>query len=76
MMDGPAAELIVKQSVLSVQQPESVLSGDGLPEPSLGADRAIALARALDRIDLAFEAHGATVAAASVGLLHRDSPCD
>ena len=44
---GVAAELIVRQNALSLQQPERVGFDDGFPVPRLGADRAVALARTL-----------------------------
>jgi hypothetical protein len=68
---GTAAEAIIGQRVLALQQPECILPGDGFPEPTLGAHRTIAATRTLGRIDLAFKTHGAAMAAASVGVLHR-----
>ena len=49
MMNAFAPELIVRQLALSLNQPECIWFDDGLPEPALAADRAIALARALAR---------------------------
>src|SRR3984893_670763 len=71
MAYGTAAEAIIGQRILALQQPECILPGDGFPEPTLGAHRAIAATRTLGWIDLAFKTHGAAMAAASVGVLHR-----
>src|SRR5260370_23973876 len=45
MADGTAAEAIIGQRVLALQQPEGVLPGDGFPEPALGAHRPISATR-------------------------------
>ena len=71
---GVAAELIVRQSVLSLQQPERIGFDDGFPVPRLGADRAVALARTLGQVDLTFEADGTAVAASGVCLLSHWCP--
>jgi hypothetical protein len=43
---GVGAELVVRQNILSPQQPKRVGFDEGFPEPRLGADRTVALAGA------------------------------
>src|SRR5688572_24722726 len=68
--DDAAAELVLRHGVGALQQPEGVGLDDRLPEPALGADRAVALAGALREVDVAGEADGAAMAAAVIGLVH------
>lgn len=70
VMDSVATELVVRQSVLTLQQPERVGFNNGLPEPRLGTDRAIALARTLGQVDFTFEADTPAMTASSIWLLH------
>src|SRR5688572_6452087 len=70
VMNIVAAELVVRQGVLSLEQPEGLCLDHGLPEARLQTDRAVALACSLRQVDLALEAHGPAMAAALVGTVH------
>src|SRR5688572_21914192 len=59
-----AAKAILGQRVLAGQQPECLRLDEGIPVAGLGANGAVALARALREIDVGFESHRAAVAAA------------
>src|SRR5262245_16086060 len=74
MVNVPAAELVVGKFGLALQDAEVVLSRDRLPEPALGADRTVAAAGALGRIEPAFETHSAAMASATMELFHFGSP--
>src|SRR5215204_301958 len=52
VVDGTAAELVIRKDVTTHQQAERFVPHNGLPESSLGADRAVAPARAFGRIDV------------------------
>src|SRR6266852_1492385 len=73
--DGVAAELVSRQSVLSLQQPERPGFDDRFPEPRLGADRAVALARTLGQVDVGFETDRAAVTASCICPLHYFLAC-
>src|SRR5689334_20433562 len=70
VMDRAAAELIVGEMILALQQPQGRCLDQRLPEALLGADRAVALAGALGEVEIAFEPHRAAMAAAVIGLRH------
>src|SRR5688572_2891280 len=70
VVDGVAAELVVRQRLLALLEPERRRHHDRLPEAILAAGRAVALAGALGEVDLAGEADRAAMAAAMIGLLH------
>jgi hypothetical protein len=74
MVNGAAGKLVVAELAFALQDAEVFLARDRLPEPALGAHRTIAAAGAFGGIELAFESHGAAVAAALMELFHRESP--
>ena len=55
MVNVSAAELVIGEFGLAVQDAKIVLACDRLPEPALGADGTVAAARAFCRIEPAFE---------------------
>src|SRR5215218_469343 len=74
MVNVLAAELVIAELAFALQDTEVFLACDRLPEPALGAHRTIAAAGAFGGIELAFESHGAAVAAALMEFFHRKSP--
>jgi hypothetical protein len=60
-----ASEPVVSERLLAAQEAESIRLDDHAPGTGLGADRAVALARALGEIDIGFEADGAAMAVAA-----------
>jgi hypothetical protein len=74
MVNGVAAELVVAELAFALQDAEVFLARDRFPEAALGAHRTIATAGAFGGIELAFEPHGAAVAATLMELFHRRSP--
>src|SRR6185436_7250296 len=70
VMDDVAAELVVRQRLLALQQSEGGRHDDRLPEAAFAAGGAIAFAGAIDEVELAFAANRAAMAAAAIGLLH------
>jgi hypothetical protein len=74
MVDVVAAELVIGEIVLALEDLEILLSCDRLPEATFGTHRTIATARAFRRIEPAFETHCAAMAAALMELFHRRSP--
>src|SRR5688572_14967375 len=70
MVDVMAAELVVAERVLTLEQPELFATDADEPGSSLAAHRAVAPDRALAEINVGFVAHRAAVAAAGISLFH------
>src|SRR5581483_6430005 len=75
MVGAVAAELIIADIVDSGNQPKRVRLDEDAPVARLGADRAVALAGALGKVDIGLVAHRAAMAAAVIGLQHCDNSC-
>jgi hypothetical protein len=65
-----AAEKIFGQGFFALQKPKCLAAGNGFPESVFRTKRAIALARTVGQVEIAFEADSAAVTAAVVGLFH------
>src|SRR4030095_8689010 len=66
------AEAVITERLLAGQQAKLMRLDHRAPVARLGANRAIALARALREVDVGFEADGAAVTAAVVCPFHAD----
>src|SRR5258708_15227271 len=75
MVDLLPGELVVAQLLLPGEQPERRRRHGGEPGARLEAERAVAAKRAFRQDDVGLEAHGAAVAAATIGLLHDLRSC-
>src|SRR6185437_15184536 len=69
------AELVVAEIVLAREHAQILRLAADRPVALLGADRAVALARPGLEIEVSLEPHRAAMAAAVVGLLHRERSC-
>jgi hypothetical protein len=67
-------ELVIAHHVLAAEEPEVFRLDQRVPVAGLGADRAVALARARLEIDVRLEPHRLAVAASVIGLLHVVAP--
>src|SRR5438445_7647572 len=71
MMRAIRTEAVIAECILTCEQAERIGFGDRRPVAGLGADRAIAFARALRQVDIGLELHRATMTAALIRFFHQ-----